>query len=64
MFSLQFSMANEAFDEPATEIARILRHVARRVENGELPDGDDTGFGMPVKDINGNTVGQWKVTPD
>lgn len=64
MFKLEFSMVNEAFDEPATEIARILRDVARRVKNGELPQGDDTGFGLPVQDANGNTVGNWKITPE
>ena len=34
MFTIKFSTANEAFDEPATEIARILRAIANKVEAG------------------------------
>jgi hypothetical protein len=41
---------------PASEIARILREVARRIEE----DGDDEGL---LRDINGNRVGEWTVRP-
>lgn len=45
-------------DEPATEIARILRKVAERFErDGALPDG------MPLQDVNGNTCGRVWITP-
>ena len=45
---------NAAFDDaPASEIARILRHVARAVERG-----DELG---QLVDANGNTVGSWRV---
>jgi hypothetical protein len=45
---------NAAFDEaPASEIARILRHVAKAVERG-----DERG---QLVDVNGNTVGSWRV---
>ena len=54
MFTVKFSTANEAFDEPATEIARILREVAAKVEAGI-----DVGTAAKVMDVNGNTVGKW-----
>jgi hypothetical protein len=63
MFELKFSTANEAFDCPATEIARILRSLAAKIQNGELPEGTDDGFGEAIRDINGNTVGHWRITP-
>lgn len=50
MFTLTISTANAAFDDqPATEIARILRDVAKRVEDGELSGN--------LRDVNGNGVG-------
>lgn len=52
-FVVQFETDNAAFDEaPATEIARILRHVANRVE--ERGDGEGAIF-----DINGNLIGRF-----
>lgn len=52
-FGLQFDTDNSAFDDqPATEIARILRAVAQRVE--ENGDGDGKIF-----DANGNMVGRF-----
>ena len=52
-FGLQFDTDNSAFDEqPATEIARILREVAKRVE--ENGDGDGKIF-----DANGNAIGRF-----
>ena len=45
---------NAAFDDaPASEIARILRSVARKVEQG--------AEGGKLIDVNGNTVGSWRV---
>jgi len=47
---------NDAFDDaPASEVARILRRAADRIEN----DGD-TDFRL--RDVNGNTVGAVKIT--
>jgi len=50
---------NAAFDdEPATEIARILRKLADRFErDGALPDG------LPLQDANGNTCGRVWIQP-
>ena len=54
-FSAQISMANAAFDDaPASELARILRDIARRIEAG-----DSSGIAF---DANGNRAGQWSVT--
>ncbi len=55
MFKLSFETGNAAFDEtPATEIARILRDIARKVEQGE-------SFGGRIRDVNGNTIGLWEA---
>ena len=58
-FSLTFRMNNAAFvDDPAGEVARILREVAGNVERGE-------GFTIgenemrPIRDSNGNRVGEY-----
>lgn len=46
---------NDAFeDAPASEVARILRAAADRIE--QEGDGD-----FPLMDINGNTVGAVKI---
>lgn len=47
---------NAAFeDEPASEIADILRKAATRIENGDF--GQD-GEGFRLNDINGNACGR------
>lgn len=52
-FSLQMDTGNAAFDdEPASEIARILRDVADRLEQQGAGDGN-------LIDHNGNTVGRF-----
>ena len=55
MFSVKFSTANEAFEDAPTEIARILRAIACKVETGI-----DIGDAKSISDINGNIVGQFK----
>lgn len=53
--TLKLRLDNAAFDLClATETARILKEVAERIEDGR-------GEGK-CRDINGNTVGEWKVT--
>ena len=50
-FNVSIVMENEIFeDNPATELGRILREIAKRVEAGHLPP-------WPVMDVNGNRVG-------
>jgi hypothetical protein len=58
-FKLDIQCDNAAFEEPATEIARVLREAATRIEGGELPEGSGGG---KLRDSNGNTVGGWAVT--
>lgn len=66
--TVEITMDNAAFhapseeDEPmgecGTEVARLLRHLANRVDDCNLPDRTS---GMLV-DYNGNTVGSWAVS--
>lgn len=50
---LSMELVNDAFaDDAANEVARILRVLAERIEQG-LPDEP-----IRLRDINGNTVGQ------
>jgi hypothetical protein len=51
-FEMSVCLENAAFeDEPMTELARILRTVARRLEDGNFKDANT------VYDENGNRVG-------
>jgi hypothetical protein len=57
--SIRFDCGNAAFDEdPTIETERILRELAVSVRRRGLGVGDS----WPVVDVNGNTVGQVKVT--
>ena len=59
MFKMEFATDNAAFDDmPATECARILRDIARKIETGERLDGG------PIRDINGNRIGHWELASD
>jgi hypothetical protein len=54
-FDLHFSTDNAAFEEaPLTEVARILRALADRLDRmtGGYPYGT-------VSDVNGNVIGHW-----
>lgn len=54
-FEASIKMDNAAFeDAPASELARILRAIAARVEAGD--------FDGKAVDANGNKVGSWAVT--
>lgn len=56
IWHVQIETGNAAFDDsPATEIARILRDLARRFEEGIC----DT---VNLYDINGNKVGRCYVS--
>lgn len=58
MFKLEFSTGNAAFegDSKWMEIDTILRAVADRAG-----DGQTSG---PIRDSNGNRIGQWELTAD
>lgn len=54
--TIKINMDNAAFDDngPATELARILRKLAKRIE-AEGPDY------VPIMDLNGNKVGEFEI---
>lgn len=57
MFKVEIETGNAAFeDDRNMELARILRQIAERLENGE-----DAGR---VLDINGNKVGSFEMEED
>lgn len=58
MFYMKFKTKNDAFrgDSIESEIARILRDTAQRIENGEA-----TGLHQNLRDLNGNVVGTFKL---
>lgn len=49
-FTVEFKCNNAAFDPPEPEIARILRKLADKAEQGIIPD-------CIIMDYNGNAVG-------
>jgi hypothetical protein len=54
MFTLEFRTDNAAFDDGvATEVCRILRETARRLERGELAG--------EAWDHNGNRIGTFEL---
>jgi hypothetical protein len=54
-FALSINMDNAAFADPynGSEVARILRELADRIDGKELTMGE----WRPLQDINGNRVG-------
>lgn len=50
---IKIDMDNAAFDEPAVELARILRTLAVQVEWNDAK--------IKILDINGNVVGEMKL---
>jgi len=60
MFKLVFDTKNAAFEDSTAEIARILRELAEKAEQGHAP-GPEDGDGV-VRDINGNAIGRWVLS--
>lgn len=58
VFRLRFDCDNAAFEDNGigSEIGRILRELASRIERGEA-----TGLHQNVKDQNGNIVGTFRL---
>jgi hypothetical protein len=58
MLKLEMETDGDSFaeDEFPHECARIMRDVARRIQ-----DGQDSGA---ILDINGNAVGRWTLTTE
>jgi hypothetical protein len=60
MFKLEIETVNAAFDdEPASEIARILRELAGKMEREGAPA---RGYSWTLWDVNGNRVGRAYVS--
>lgn len=55
MFTLKIGTDNAAFEHLEYEVARILRGIANKIENG----CDESGA---IMDANGNTVGTYTLT--
>ena len=53
---ITINMDNAAFEDLlGSELARILRDLADRIEDGDLADR------IVLRDYNGNTVGQFEI---
>ena len=68
IFSISIKMTNDAFTNESmggngSEVARILRRLADRVDGTVLVQDGDVEY-HPVLDINGATVGTWQVEGD
>jgi hypothetical protein len=57
-FSLRIDMGNAAFEDDPGELSRILERLARELREERHRPGDR----YRLADINGNTVGEAKVT--
>ena len=60
MLKLKINSDNQAFDQEGQEVARILRDLADRLENlAKLQECQ-----LPLRDINGATVGYYQTWTD
>ena len=60
MLKLKINSENAAFDQEGQEVARILRGLADRLENlDKLQESQ-----LPLRDLNGNTVGYYQTWTD
>lgn len=54
---------NAAFEAHADlEVVRILRDLARRIDDGEGTPLGTSAYPLSLRDINGNTVGTMEVS--
>ena len=60
MLKLKIETDNQAFDQEGQEVARILRGLADQVEHlDKLQECQ-----LPLRDVNGNTVGYYQTWTD
>lgn len=61
-FILRIDLKGAAFDDGAapSEVVRILREAAEQIEGWQ----DLPGYFQNLRDVNGNTVGQYAAKPD
>lgn len=60
--TIKVNMDNAAFDDcngGCVELSRILLRLSQKVEDAPVLFLDST---MPIRDVNGNTVGSIKIT--
>ena len=57
-FTLKIELGNEAM-QTDIDVAGALKEVSDRLSNGHKLSKDDYGN---IRDLNGDTVGAWKVT--
>lgn len=63
MFKLEFETSGDAFaSDGAFEVCAVLRRLYERIRL-EADGGSSEGEG-PMKDSNGNTIGQWSMDLD
>ena len=60
MLKIRIKTDNQAFDQEGQEVARILRNLADKLEHlDELQESQ-----LPLRDLNGNTVGYYQTWTD
>jgi len=60
MLKLKINTENQAFDREGQEVARILRALADKLEHlDKLQESQ-----LPLRDLNGNTVGYYQTWTD
>ena len=55
---VEIELGNDAFKGSGDELARVIRNIAQDVEDYNL---HDEGAQILIKDINGNSVGEFKI---
>lgn len=60
MFRLEIATNNAAFNYAHDELGRIFANLSNQMYSGEASLTD----GGIIKDVNGNTVGQWQFTDE
>ena len=61
MFTLTIRLGNEAMQTPG-DVAGLLERLAGTLHN--LSDWQAEGDTGRLRDLNGNTVGEWQFRPD
>jgi len=57
---LVIKLGNDAM-QTGSDLAKALRQVADTLECSDLVDPNDDLIGGVIKDLNGNTIGNWDI---
>ena len=60
--TIKIRMDNAAFEPPAPEVASILRDLAHKLDNHGARPMTSAMDPLRIRDSNGNTVGELKVS--